>query len=254
MTTLAAFMPTKSATRTTTCSHCGAALAVYDVAGGVPAPCKCADAAKEREQRRADKLARVAAAIDRENAHLSQAGRRFDGARLYGVFARLVEALSVGTPRPDGRNGLLVTGRSGSGKTYAVAAVATALEVRGWDVEFTSSVHLMDAIKATFGNPEAEAATVAKYSRCGLLAIDDLGKECPSDWSLGVLFRIIDARYADRLPVVVTTDRSHDQLYQRWARADDVNATAILRRLRDMTLAVDMAKERKGAENAEAPL
>lgn len=41
---------------------------------------------------------------------------------------------------------------------------------------------------------EYESKIINKYSKIGLLIIDDLGKERPSEWTLEKLFTIINNR------------------------------------------------------------
>lgn len=48
--------------------------------------------------------------------------------------------------------------------------------------------------------------------RSGLLVLDDLGAEKVSDWSLSVLFDIVDRRYTESRGVLVTTNKTVRQL------------------------------------------
>ena len=48
-----------------------------------------------------------------------------------------------------------------------------------------------------------------------MLIIDDLGKERPSEWTLEKLFTIINNRYENNLPVIITTNYNRDKLRER---------------------------------------
>lgn len=50
------------------------------------------------------------------------------------------------------------------------------------------------------------------YSSVDLLVIDDLGKEKPTEWVLEKLFLIVNNRYNNYLPIVITTNYNRNQL------------------------------------------
>lgn len=53
------------------------------------------------------------------------------------------------------------------------------------------------------------------YSSVDLLIIDDLGKEKPTEWVLEKLFLIVNNRYNNYLPIVITTNYNRNQLRER---------------------------------------
>ena len=64
-----------------------------------------------------------------------------------------------------------------------------------------------------------------RLNRAKLLIIDDLGAERGTDFALEKVYDIIDSRYRAKLPVILTTNLSMDELKQatdiRYARIYD---------------------------------
>ena len=80
-----------------------------------------------------------------------------------------------------------------------------------------------------------------RLAHCQLLVIDDLGKEAPTEWTLGQVFRVINTRYENLKPVVVTTQFGKSDLIRRLARHGDAEtAVAIVSRLAEMCQKVEI--------------
>ena len=53
---------------------------------------------------------------------------------------------------------------------------------------------------------ETESDVLDKYSSCELLILDDLGSEKTSDFTIQSLYLIIDRRYRNLKPTIITTN------------------------------------------------
>lgn len=101
----------------------------------------------------------------------------------------------------------------------------------GYDVAFTTAKGMLERVKATFGEGGTEAA-VARYAKCDVLVLDDLGKEDATEWSVGTVFSVLDARYEDMRPTIVTSNYAPGALADRLARRGErVTAEAIASRI-----------------------
>jgi DNA replication protein DnaC len=150
----------------------------------------------------------------------------------------------------DPRNGLYVYGRVGSGKTFLAACVANALLADGWSAAFMTVGEMLGLLRRAAGAENRDDAANAGYwdragggellrrfKRAPLLVMDDMGKEKPTEWAVGSLYEIIDARYSNMLPTVITTNYSPDELQERLsADCDGLTAAALVDRLREMCL------------------
>lgn len=119
--------------------------------------------------------------------------------------ARFAEALEDG-------DGLYFYGNNGTGKTYLAAAIALELLPKGVCVVFRTFDDLLRDIKETFDNEQSEKEVFKAYTEADLLIIDDLGKGRCTEWSTAMLFSIVNARYEDCKPMIVTANYSFDEL------------------------------------------
>jgi DNA replication protein DnaC len=100
----------------------------------------------------------------------------------------------------EGTKNVVLFGPVGTGKTHAaVAAAHRALTHLGLAVGFWPVTDLLDQLR-----PGAEAGTMEAASRVGLLILDDLGAERPTDWTGERLYSILNHRWLHLLPTLVT--------------------------------------------------
>jgi DNA replication protein DnaC len=112
--------------------------------------------------------------------------------------------------------GLFITGSYGVGKTYLASCIANELIKNKKTVVFGTLIQLLDFIKDTYKDNEiSDKEYLNLYSSVDLLIIDDLGKEKPTDWVLEKLFLIVNNRYNNYLPIVITTNYNRNQLRER---------------------------------------
>ena len=117
---------------------------------------------------------------------------------------------------PDGW--LVMTGRVGSGKTHLAVAIANARLAAGEQtVMFTVVPDLLDHLRATF-DPSRGIDYDERFNQfrnAFLLVLDDLGTENTTPWAREKLFQIINHRYNERLPTVITTNRPFSEIDER---------------------------------------
>lgn len=141
-------------------------------------------------------------------------------------------------------DGLYIEGTNGTGKTHLAAAIALQLIDEGIPVICKTSSDLLMDIKKSFGNSSInEAQVLDVYKKVDLLIIDDLGKEQCSDWSMSTLYSILNDRYEDMKPTIVTTNYNTDQLTAALTPKgfDNTKIVAIISRLRETSTVITMA-------------
>lgn len=137
--------------------------------------------------------------------------------------------------------GLLLVGGVGSGKTFMASSVVNNIvesllmseeeydaHIRydggnvDWyekpnPVRFISVVELVDKLRAFYSdsNPWGSGMLMTEIKEIDLLILDDLGAEKASDWVREKLFEIIDYRYNEDLPLIVTTNCVPDELKEK---------------------------------------
>ena len=112
--------------------------------------------------------------------------------------------------------GLFITGTYGVGKTYLASCIANEVIKNENTVVFGTLIQLLDYIKDTYKDSDiSDKEYLNLYSSVDLLIIDDLGKEKPTEWVLEKLFLIVNNRYNNYLPIVITTNYNRNQLRER---------------------------------------
>lgn len=119
---------------------------------------------------------------------------------------------------PDGW--LLLTGSFGCGKTHLAAAIANFVAEGQVTVPlFTVVPDLLDYLRAAFA-PDQGSTYDNRFNEvrsASLLVLDDLGTENSTPWATEKLFQIINYRYNQRRPTIITSNRDLDRMDPRIA-------------------------------------
>lgn len=142
--------------------------------------------------------------------------------------------------------GLLFTGSYGTGKTHLAAAITLELLKKDYHVVFGTLISLLGMIKKSYNEDSKvdEDAIMRKYISADLLVVDDLGKERPSEWVLEKLYTVINTRYENNKPTVITSNYDIDKLEQRLTIGNnEETAKAIISRINEVCVPVEMIFE-----------
>lgn len=142
--------------------------------------------------------------------------------------------------KEDG-TGLIFIGRYGTGKTHLAFAIANSLLIQGIPVIYETFINLMEKLKESYNNNNLDYYEIIKlYCECDLLIIDDLGKERLSEWVLEKLFQIVNTRYENMLPIIITTNYTEQELIKRLSIGNDgKTAESLVSRLNEICLEID---------------
>jgi DNA replication protein DnaC len=110
--------------------------------------------------------------------------------------------------------GFLFYGTPGNGKTFLSNCIANRLLNQMHPIICTSINALLERIRKTYSKwgQEGEDTILNALSIADLLIIDDLGTEQDTEWSRSRIYNIIDNRYRNGLPLIVSTNKSLEQL------------------------------------------
>ena len=135
------------------------------------------------------------------------------------------------------RKGLILVGNNGVGKTHLACSIANELIKNGIPIIYGTLINLLAELKNTYDvyNNISEMKIIKLYEKVDLLIINDLGKEKPSEWGLEKLFTIINSRYENNLPVIITTNYDQNSLIDRLSINGEIEtAKSIISRLYEM--------------------
>lgn len=113
------------------------------------------------------------------------------------------------------QHGLFLMGGTGTGKTHLATAITKEAGKKSISFGFVGTVALLDEIRKGYENKEVydlAARTMEKQ----LLVIDDLGAERAKDWASERLYKLINYRYENMMPTIVTTNCTIEELEDRY--------------------------------------
>ena len=111
----------------------------------------------------------------------------------------------------------IFNGVNGCGKTHLAAAIANYRLAQGKPVFFVVVPDLLDHLRSTF-SPQSDISYdefFEQIKKSPLLILDDFGEQSATPWAQEKLYQLINYRYNDRLPTVITTCLSLDEIEPR---------------------------------------
>lgn len=171
--------------------------------------CACAErrykaeeeARKNREERSRIESLRVNGISDK-----SLRNCRFESARETEILKKCRKYVDDWKEAYKSNIGLLFWGNTGNGKTFSAACIANELIDRGVPAMITSFPRILS------GSWDERQEIIEQLSFFPLLVIDDLGSERQSDFSLEIVYAVIDERYKSGKPLIVTTNLTLEEM------------------------------------------
>jgi len=193
---------------------------------GIPFDGEAASAHFLAEARKRDAIARFDSAVPpaMRESDWGHAGMAANRAQIERVLAHQV-----------GAKGLLLSGRTGRGKTRSMWSLMRRLayeEAR--DIRYFHAGDWFAQLQAclTYGRDDARG-WVDAVARRPIVFVDDLGQEAiqtaRSDWAMSWFMRFLDIRVSERLPLYVTTNLDAQGIAERGASS--VRGDPMVRRL-----------------------
>ncbi len=114
------------------------------------------------------------------------------------------------------REGFLLTGNVGTGKTHLVRAVVHTVLAAERHVLYTSTPYLLERLRPD-ARPDAPSmdTILNLHYRADVVVWDDLGTEKPSEWVTERLYLLVDTCYEAERPMLVTSNYGLDDLKGR---------------------------------------
>lgn len=128
--------------------------------------------------------------------------------------------------------GLALKGDSGAGKTSSLWALFRRIERAGGNPKFLTGVEL----NRLLARASRDLDSVEWLWKAHVLMVDDFGKEKHSPGASSLLWEVLDRRYQNKLPIILSTRYSGAEIRERFAErlGDD-----IVRRLNESCRAIE---------------
>ena len=111
---------------------------------------------------------------------------------------------------------LFLQGPYGCGKTHLAAAIANFTVGLGVPTIFITVPDLLDNLRFSWDDAEVSYKTRFEEIRTTpLLIMDDFGTQNATQWAQEKLFQILNYRYINQLPLVITTNNSLNEIEER---------------------------------------
>jgi len=126
------------------------------------------------------------------------------------------------------RKGLYLWGASGCGKSHAAYAIARYIdEVKDAQVMVFKSADILEMMKQDMDIKNSDKETngdlyfgesnflkgIKDYK--GILVIDDLGVTKETEWEIQTFYQIIDRKYEDMIPTIITSNLGLDEISKK---------------------------------------
>lgn len=235
--------------------HCGKCntpkqcfVEVFGTIRKPPCLCKCAKEARDAEDERrrqrefADRVNRYRSVGFPESQMSKWTFAADDGSNPKMTAAMQNYVQHFDEFRKQGK-GLLLFGSVGTGKTFLAACVANALIDKGTPCLVTNFARIANTVQGLFEGRQEYYDSLNKFP---LLVLDDLNAERKTEYMQEIVFNVIDARYRAKLPLIITTNLTREQLMH----PDDVTYQRIYSRLFEMCTPIEIA----GADRRHAAL
>ncbi len=216
------------------CPICkGAGFVYIDVPVGHPdfgkaIPCRCTREEQDKErQARLQRYSNLGSLSRLTFDNLLPEGRSGESASQE-RFSRAYQAAKAFAAEP--KEWLVLVGPNGCGKTHLAAAIANERINHGYPVFFQSVPDFLDHLRSAF-SPDSEMPYDELFDRVRntpLLVLDDLGAQTSTPWAKEKLDQLLNHRFNNELPTVITTSNPLEQLEESVrARLTDPNLSHI---------------------------
>lgn len=111
-------------------------------------------------------------------------------------------------------NSIIFSGQSGAGKTHLGMAICNRLLGEQVAVVYMEYRNAVTKLKQHAADGQAYQEEIRRYSSARVLYIDDLLKGKVTESDVNILYEIINSRYMNNLPMVISTEKTLEELME----------------------------------------
>ncbi len=137
----------------------------------------------------------------------------------------------------------IYSGTKGSGKTMLACCLLNELSGRyAGSVKFVNILDFLEITKKGFNGNDTELKAIYE---AGLLVMDDIGAQMSKEWVETTLYRLVNHRYAGRLPTIYTSNIPINSLKMDERITDRMESTTYSVKLPEESIRRDMRQQDK---------
>lgn len=137
--------------------------------------------------------------------------------------------------KAERKNSIMFCGQVGSGKTHLSIALALNFIKKGIKVIYMPYRDIITELKQNMLDEEFYKKQVGKFQQADILLVDDLFKGKINDTDINIMFEIINYRYLNYLPIIVSTEFTTEQLLN----FDEAVGSRIYEMCKDYTVQIE---------------
>ncbi|MGL4742672.1 MAG: ATP-binding protein [Sarcina sp.] len=214
-----------------TCGDCGQLIekdvVIVNKKIRVPVICECKKEAKLKKEQKQDAMEKqirlnkmfTNSLMDKQffSATFQNWDKSIGNQKIFNITSKY----AAGWKQMKNENiGLLLYGDAGNGKTYATSCIANYLMAKEVPVIACGINAILQRIQNTYNSygKEGESNVIKSFINADLLIIDDLGVEQSTEWAITRIYNIIDSRYRNKLPTVITTNLELSEIERKYGK------------------------------------
>lgn len=133
------------------------------------------------------------------------------------------------------KNSIMFCGQVGSGKTHLSIALALNFIQKGIKVIYMPYRDIVTELKQNMLDEEFYKKQIGKFQQADILLIDDLFKGKINETDINIMFEIVNYRYLNSLPIIVSTEFTTD----RMLNFDEAVGSRIYEMCKDYTVQIE---------------
>ena len=115
--------------------------------------------------------------------------------------------------------GLVLFGNAGTGKTHVAVGMGKLVCALGYSLTFVTVADWLEALRSSYDGGQAGKTAEQQWKHLQereWLILDDLGLESETAWVREKIYQVINRRWLGKLPTIVTTNRTPEDLSRRY--------------------------------------